>query len=180
MPLPRSRIGPALAVGGAIELIVSLWLPWYFEARACIAFGRVPRLAPIGHRLLGLCGVIPVGSRSYSAWDAYDMGVALLTLALAAIVLALAAPALALRVAPQLALTAAFSRSFAWLCVTAVGWSAVAASIWTIVAIRPGIPSVGFFVALLGGGGIIGGGWWSIRAHQPALAHPPAQSPDPS
>jgi len=150
------RTGDVLAVGGAVALLASLWLPWFAIARPCFFREGSPCVAE---------------TVRYSAWESYSTAdVVLAGLAVLAIALTLVGPRIAAASAPVVGVSAAYGIAIARLAVAATGWAVVALALWAIH--RPGlsvdptrVPEFGFFVALLAGGAITGGGWWSVRAN---------------
>jgi len=177
------RAASLLAGGGAIVLFVSLWLPWFVTFPVCAR---------------SVSGFLPCHHVHFSAWDAFNVAVvALAVLGAAAIIVALAGPPIATRLAPALGLTPAFGRTIAGLLVAALGWATVALSVYAVH--RPAVsipvlytvpraavavpsltlaPDFGFFVALLGAGGITGGGLWTALSPPDAQATRRVEDPD--
>jgi hypothetical protein len=151
-----ARTSTVLVVGGAVGLLVSLWLPWFATTRPCALPGAV-----------GL--PCPLETVRFSAWESYRTAdVVFAVLAIVAITLTLAGPRIARAAAPVVGVSVAYGTAIAHLAVAATGWVVVALALWAIH--RPGlpvdptrVPEFGYFVALLAGGAITGGGWWSIR-----------------
>ena len=146
-----NRTGTLLVAGGSAVLTISLWLPWFDVALVC---PQASVLACPNHQL--------------SAWDAFRQADWELTLlAAAAVALAVAGPAIATALAPDVGISPRYARAIAHLAVAGAGWVAIALAIIAVhrpsIATYPApVPDYGFFVALLGAGAITGGGWWGV------------------
>jgi hypothetical protein len=144
--------GVLLVVGGAVVLLVSLWLPWFSVSPVCAQELGVP---------------CPRAVR-FSAWESFRIAdVMLAALAGVAILGALAGPGVATRLAPVLGLEPVVARALARLGVAATGWVAVCLSLYAVdrpsLAVVPGyVTDAGYLTALLAGGAIVGGGWWEL------------------
>jgi hypothetical protein len=150
-----NRTGTLLTAGGSVVLVISLWLPWFDVPRVC----RQASVLLCPHSQL-------------SAWVAFRQADWELTLlAAAAVALALAGPAIATALAPDVGVSPRYARAIAHLAVAGAGWIAIALSIIAVhrpsIAAYPApVPDYGFFVALVAAGAITAGGWWGILFDQ--------------